>query len=107
MDFQFDQTTDQRVVRLLNVIDEYFRECLASFADRSIDATGVNAVLDAIVGDRVAPVYLRADNGPEFIANALLSWCTEMGVTMYYAEPGSPSQNGRCERLTHGYATNS
>ena len=55
------------------------------------------STLEKCWAERGAPTYLRTDNGSEFIANALLSWCTEMGVTMYFIEPGSPWQNGRCE----------
>jgi len=97
MDFQFDQTSDGKVIKLLNIIDEYSRECLTSFADRSINAQGVIAVLDGIVAERGAPKYIRADNGPEFIAHVLETWCKEMEVTMYFIEPGSPWQNGKCE----------
>lgn len=97
MDFQFDATTDGRVVKLLNIIDEYTREHLASLADRSIDAQGVVSVLDGLVAERGAPHYVRMDNGPEFVSVAIEAWAAEMGVTLYFIEPGSPWQNGRCE----------
>ena len=97
LDFQFDQTANGGVLKLLNVIDEYSRECLASFVARAIDAGGVIAILDGIVAERGAPSYLHSDNGPEFIAHALQAWCDEMGATMYFTEPGQPWMNGRCE----------
>ena len=93
----FDQSSNGRILKALNVIDEYSRECLASFVSRTIDAKGVIGVLDGIVAERGAPRYLHADNGPEFVAFALQSWCCEMGATMYFTEPGQPWMNGRCE----------
>ena len=68
LDFQFDQTSDARMLKLLNVIDEYTRECLAIDVERSIDTDGVVRCLDRIAAERGAPKYLRFDNGPEFIA---------------------------------------
>jgi putative transposase len=97
MDFQFDQTQDTKVLKLLNIIDEYSREYLATLVDRSIDADGVISALDGIVAERGTPVYIRMDNGPEFISHALSRWATEMGVTLYFIDPGSPWQNGKCE----------
>ena len=97
MDFQFDQTTDLRTLTILNIIDEYSRECLEDFAERSMDAKGVIAFLDGIVAERGAPIYIRGDGGPEFISKALQGWSSEMGVTMYFIDPGSPWQNGKCE----------
>ena len=64
MDFQFDQTSDGRMLKLLNVIDEYTRECLAIVVERSIDADGVVACLEQITAVRGAPAYVRFYNGP-------------------------------------------
>ncbi len=97
--FQFDTTVDGKVLKLLNVIDEYSREYVASLVDRSIDAKGVIAALDGIVAEHGVPAYIRMDNGPEFISHALASWAREMGVTLYFIDPGSPWQNGKCESL--------
>ena len=97
MDFQFDETEDGRIIKILNVIDEYSREALASFADRSIKAVAVIGVLDVIMAIRGAPRYIRCDNDPEFIANDLKQWCDDAGITLYHTDPGSPWQNGRCE----------
>jgi putative transposase len=90
MDFQFDATGDGKVLKLLNIIDEYSREYLATLVDRSIDAEGVISALDGIVAERGTPVYIRMDNGPEFISHALERWDKEMGVTLYFIDPGSP-----------------
>lgn len=93
----FDQTQDGKVLKLLNVIDEYSRECLATLVDGSIDAEGVIAALDGNVAERGIPVYIRMDNRPEFISHALERWAKEMGITLHFIDPGSPWQNGKCE----------
>jgi putative transposase len=82
MDFQFDATGDGKVLKLLNIIDEYSREYLATLVDRSIDAEGVISALDGIVAERGVPVYIRMDNGPEVTSHALEDWDKEMGVTL-------------------------
>ena len=81
----------------MNIIDEYPREHLASLIDRSISAIGVISVLDGIVAEHQVPIYIRMDNGPEFISHAFAAWAKEMGVTLYFIDPGSPWQNGKCE----------
>jgi len=75
MDFQFDTTADGRILKMMNVIDEFTREALAITVDRSIDADGVVAVLDRLALARGAPHYVRFDNGPEFVAHAVNDWC--------------------------------
>lgn len=97
MDFPFDASGDGKTLKFLNVIDEYSREDLATLVDRSIDAKGVISVLDGIVAEHGIPCYIRMDNGPEFIAHALAAWAKEMGVTLYFVDPGSPWLNGKCE----------
>ncbi|MHB2023363.1 MAG: IS3 family transposase [Mycobacteriales bacterium] len=96
-DFQFDQTADGRMLKLLNVIDEFTRECLAIEVDRSIDADGVVACLDRLAASRGAPAYLRFDHGPEFIAYAVADWCRLNGATTVFIDPGSPWQNAWVE----------
>jgi putative transposase len=96
-DFQFDQTSDVRTVKILNGVDEFTRECLVSDAERSITADDVVATLDRLVAERGAPVYLRFDNGPEFIANALVDWCRFTGAQTVFIDPGSPWQNAWIE----------
>ena len=72
MDFQFDVTADGRTLKLLNVIDEFTREALATDVDRSIDADQVVATLDRLAIERGGPpAFVRFDHGPEFIANAV------------------------------------
>jgi putative transposase len=97
LDFQFDTTEDNRTLKLLNVIDEYTRECPAIVVDRSIDADKVVATLDRLAAKRGAPAYLRFDNGPEFIALAVADWCRFNGVGTIFIDPGSPWQNAWIE----------
>ena len=97
LDFQFDQTADGRMLKLLNVIDEYSRECLAIEVARSIDADGVVACLDRLAAERGAPAYVRFDHGPEFIAYAMSDWCRFSGTDTVFIDPGSPWQNAWIE----------
>ena len=97
MDFQFDVTVDGRTLKLLNIVDEYSRECPAIVVDRSIDADRVVATLDRLVLTRGAPAFVRFDNGPEFIANAVADWCRFNGVDTIFIDPGSPWQNAWIE----------
>ncbi len=94
LDFQFDTTSDGRIVKLLHVVDEHTREALAIHVARSIDADQTVHVLDEIVRERgVAPELVRMDNGPEMTANALRDWCRFGGAGRSFIEPGSPWQN--------------
>ena len=97
MDFQFDATADVHRLKLLNVIDEHSRLCLAIRVGRRCKAKNVVAVLEALTSLYPAPTYIRSDNGPEFIAHALRKWCESSGTSTAYIEPGSPWQNGCAE----------
>jgi putative transposase len=97
LDFQFDQSADGRNLKLLNVIDEYSRECLAIEVERAIDADGVVACLERLAIERGAPAYVRFDHGPEFIAFAVADWCRFNGTDTVFIDPGSPWQNGWIE----------
>jgi len=92
-DFQFDQTADGRVLKLLNVVDEFTRESLAMLVERGIDADRTVEVLGRLAAERGAPEYLRCDNGPEMTAHALRDWCELSGTGTAFIEPGSPWQN--------------
>jgi putative transposase len=96
-DFQFDQTSDGRMLKFLNIVDEFSREALATDVERSIDADQVVAVLDRIAAERGAPKYLRFDHGPEFIAFAVADWCRFNGADTVFIDPGSPWQNAWIE----------
>ena len=95
LDFQFDQTTDGRMLKLLNVVDEYTRQCPTIDVDRSIDADGVVAVLDRLATTRRAPRYVRFDHGPEFIAMAVADWCRFNGTDTVFIDRGSPPLSGQ------------
>jgi len=98
LDFQFDATIDGRQVKLLNIIDEYTRECLAIVVDHSIDADGVVATLARLAIERgQPPAFVRFDNGPEFVSHAVADWCTNTGVDSVFIDPGSPWQNAWIE----------
>jgi putative transposase len=94
LDFQFDQTADGRILKLLHVVDEFTREALAIECARRIDSDATVAVLERLVATRrSAPEHIRCDNGPELTANALRDWCRFSGAGSAYIEPGSPWQN--------------
>ena len=97
LDFVFDQTSDGRMLKLLNVIDEYTREALAIEVERSIDADAVVACLERLAAERGAPTYVRFDHGPEFIAYAVADWCRFNGTDTVFIDPGSPWQNAWIE----------
>jgi len=93
LDYQYDQTADGRMLRLLNIVDEFTREVLAIRVDRSITAEQTVSVLEGLVAERGAPQNLRCDNGTELTAHALRDWCTASTVSIRYIEPGAPWQN--------------
>lgn len=98
LDFQFDTTTDGRTLKMLNVIDEFTRECLAIEVHRSISADDVVTVLDRLVAERgMAPGFVRFDNGPEFVAHAVADWCRFNNTASLFIDPGSPWQNAWIE----------
>jgi putative transposase len=97
LDFQFDITADSRTIKLLNVVDEYTRECPVIVVERSIDADRVVATLDRLALERGAPAYVRFDNGPEFVAAAVADWCRFNKVGTVFIDPGSPWQNAWIE----------
>ncbi len=98
LDFQFDHTIDHRQVKMLNVIDEFTRECLESRVDHSITADDVVAVLDRLAVERGRPpAFLRFDNGPEFVSIVVAEWCAANGTQSVFIDPGSPWQNAWIE----------
>ncbi|HUT73506.1 MAG TPA: integrase core domain-containing protein, partial [Armatimonadota bacterium] len=96
-DFMKDGTRDGRAVRLLTMIDEYSRECLAIDIERRLTSEDVLERLGQLFVERGVPAYLRSDNGSEFIANAVREWLGRIGVGTLYIEPGSPWENGYLE----------
>ena len=96
-DFVLDQTSDGRRLKLLPVVDEFTRECLAIEVERRLTARDVVATLAYLVELRGAPAFVRSDNGPEFIATAVKAWLRESGSATLYIEPGSPWENAYVE----------
>ena len=94
LDFVSDQMTDGRRFRILTVIDNCTRECLALVADTSLSGRRVARELDAIIGQRGRPDTIVSDNGTEYTSNAILGWADETGVGWHYIAPGKPQQNG-------------
>jgi transposase InsO family protein len=84
-------------IRILNIIDEYTRECIAVYVKRSIKATDVEWVLATLFIERGRPEYIRSDNGAEFTAKELMRWLKDLKVSTLFIEPGSPWENGFCE----------
>jgi putative transposase len=97
MDFVHDYLADRRVVRMLNVVDAFTRECLAIEVDTSLSARRVVAVLDRLVWQRGLPDALRIDNGPEFISDLLDQWASRHGIKLDFIQPGKPTQNAHVE----------
>jgi putative transposase len=96
-DFAIDATEDSRRLKMMPIVDEYSRECLALEMERSITAEDVVEVLDRLFSERGEPDYIRSDNGPEFIAEALKRWLAASGVKTLYIEPGAPWENAYSE----------
>jgi len=96
-DFVMLRTEDTRAVRLLTVMDEYTRECLAIRADRHIRSSDVIETLAQLMAARGVPEHIRSDNGPEFTARAIRQWLGRVGARTLYIEPGSPWENGYIE----------
>ena len=96
-DFMVDRTTNGRAFRILNVIDEYTRECLAILVARKIKNQDVIDLLFNLFIFRGIPNYIRSDNGPEFTAKAVRKWLDRLGVKTLFVEPGSPWENGYIE----------
>ena len=96
-DFVEAQTHDGRKVRLMTLIDEFTRECLAIRVARRINSLGVLESMADVMLVRGIPEHIRSDNGPEMTAKIVRSWLENVGAKTLYIEPGSPWENGYCE----------
>jgi putative transposase len=92
-----ETTHNGRAFRILYLIDEYTRECLAIRVERSLDHGDIQECLAELFYTRGVPAQLRSDNGPEFIAYQLRLWLNRLGVKILFIEPGSPWENGYIE----------
>jgi len=96
-DFVEDRTERGGKLRILVIIDEYTRECLAIRIAPSIPASVVVGVLEWLFLTRGVPKYIRSDNGPEFVAKAVCQWLGSCGCQTLFINPGSPWENGYIE----------
>lgn len=96
-DFVSARTHEGRTLRLLTLIDEYTRECLAIRVARRLGRDEVIETLAEVMLNRGIPEHIRSDNGPEFVAKELRKWLLTLGTGTRYIEPGSPWENGYCE----------
>jgi putative transposase len=96
-DFVSEKTHDGRPFRILNVIDEYSRKCLATVVARTFRGPDILLALAELFILHGVPKFIRSDNGPEFISRRLRKWFSELEVRPLYIEKGSPWENGYCE----------
>ena len=96
-DFVFDWCANGQQLKCLTVTDEWTKEGLAIEVDGRLRSGRVIEVLSRLVSERGAPRYLRSDNGPEFVARALLKWIVDQGIETALIDPGKPWQNGVSE----------
>ena len=89
-DFVEDRTERGGKLRILVIIDEYTRECMATRVEPSIPASVVIEVLEWLFLTRGVPKYIRSDNGPEFVSRAINQWLKESGCSSLFIKPGSP-----------------
>jgi len=96
-DLMTERTHDGRAFRILNIIDEYTRDCLDMTVERKITAHQVIERLAHLFITKGIPEHIRSDNGPEFTAKAVRTWLERLGVKTLFIEPGSPWENGYIE----------
>ena len=97
LDFVHDQFASGRRFRILNIVDDVTRECLAAIPDTSISGQRVARELTALIGRRGKPGMIVSDNGTELTSHAILTWCAEHRIEWHYIAPGKPMQNGYIE----------
>jgi putative transposase len=103
LDFVSDAFTDGRRFRVLAVVDDFSRECLALVADTSLSGLRMTRELDAVINRRGRPHTIVSDNGTEMTSMAVLKWCQETGVDWHYIAPGKPMQNGFIESFNGSF----
>lgn len=97
VDFVHDQLASGRRFRILNVIDDVTKECLAAIPDTSISGRRVGRELARVMEYRGRPMMIVSDHGTEFTSNAMLAWTQEQRIAWHFIAPGKPMQNGICE----------
>jgi putative transposase len=96
-DFVHDACANGQKLKCLTIIDEFTRECLAIDVADSLRSARVIDVLSRLISMRGAPMFLRSDNGPEFVSHAILHWLTDAKIETALIDPGKPWQNGTDE----------
>src|SRR3954469_21027181 len=99
IDFVHDQLACGRRFRILNIVDDVTRECLAAIPDTSISGRRVARELTTIIAQRGKPDMIVSDHGTEFTSNAMLAWAQSNQILWHFIAPGKPMQNGFCESL--------
>ena len=97
IDFVHDKLSNGRPCKMLTVLDEYTREALCVAVRPKMNANDVLDVLHRLLMKKGKPEFIRSDNGPEFVAQAVQDWIKVVGAKTAYIEPGSPWENGYCE----------
>ncbi len=97
LDFVHDQFAGGRRFRVLNIVDDVTRECLAAIPDTSISGRRVARELTDLIAERGKPDMIVSDHGTEFTSNAILAWSKDHRVEWHYIAPGKPMQNGYVE----------
>ena len=103
LDFVSDAFTDGRRFRVLAVVDDFTRECLALVADTSLSGRRLARELDAVIARRGKPRTIVSDNGTEMTSMAILEWCQTTHVDWHYIAPGKPMQNGFVESFNGSF----
>jgi len=103
LDFVSDSFTDGRRFRVLTVVDDHTRECLALVADTSLSGRRVVRELDAVIARRGRPLTVVSDNGTEFTSMAILRWSQDHQIDWHYIAPGKPMQNGFIESFNGSF----
>lgn len=103
LDFVSDAFTDGRRFRILAVIDDFSRECLALVADTSLSGLRVTRELSGLIKHRGKPNTIVSDNGTELTSMAILQWCQETNIGWHYIQPGKPQQNGFVESFNGSF----
>ena len=96
-DFMQDKTSNNRSYRMLNIIDEFTKECLKIDVNRKLNSDDVQYTLTQLFLTRGTPEYIRSDNGKEFTAKKVREWFNNLKVRTLFIEPGSPWENGYIE----------
>lgn len=103
LDFMSDALSDGRRFRILTVVDQFSRECLALVVDTSLSGLRVARELDQLIDRRGSPLMIISDNGTELTGKAILTWASTHGIGWHYITPGRPMENGYTESFNGSF----